>query len=78
MQLIAYCKALPGCLRARMPLNSKIWLIMRLTIILMIVACLQVKAGGYAQTISLSMRNASLESVLKQIKKQSGLHLVYR
>ena len=78
MQLIAYCKALPGCLRARVLLNSKTWLIMRLTIILMIVACLQVKAGGYAQTISLSMHNASLESVLKQIKKQSGLHLVYR
>jgi TonB-linked SusC/RagA family outer membrane protein len=78
MQLIAYCKAWPGCLWARVLLNSKTWLIMKLIIFLTIVSCLQVQAGSYAQTISLSVRNAPLESVLKQIKKQSGLHLVYR
>ncbi|MFT3950297.1 MAG: TonB-dependent receptor [Agriterribacter sp.] len=50
---------------------------MKLTIVLMIAACLQIQAKGYSQ-ITLSARNASLESVLRQIKKQSGLHLVYR
>ncbi|MBN8787204.1 MAG: TonB-dependent receptor [Terrimonas sp.] len=50
---------------------------MKLTIVLMIAACLQIQAKGYSQ-ITLSARNASLESVLTQIKKQSGLHLVYR
>jgi TonB-linked SusC/RagA family outer membrane protein len=77
MQLNAYCKASPGGLPGRMFFNSKTWLIMKLTIVLMIAACLQVQARGYAQ-ISVSARNASLETVLKQIKKQSGLYLVYR
>lgn len=78
MQLIAYCKALPGGLPQRKFSHSKIWLIMKLTIVLMIAACLQIQAKGHGQTITLSMRNASLESVLTQIKKQSGLHLIYR
>jgi len=51
---------------------------MKLTIVLMIAACLQVQARGHAQKISLSEQNASLENVLKKIKKQAGLHLVYR
>ncbi len=77
MQLTVYCKALHDCLPWRKFLHSKTWLIMKLTVILMIVACLQVQAKGYAQ-VSVSARNASLENVLKQIKKQSGLYLVYR
>ncbi|HTE29735.1 MAG TPA: SusC/RagA family TonB-linked outer membrane protein, partial [Chryseolinea sp.] len=51
---------------------------MKLTIVLMIVACLQVQARGHAQMINLSEQDASLENVLKKIKKQAGLHLVYR
>ncbi len=51
---------------------------MKLTIVLMTVACLQVQARGHAQKISLSEQNASLENVLQKIKKQAGLHLVYR
>lgn len=78
MQLIAYCKASPGYVQRRRSSNSKIWLIMKLTTVLMIVAFLQVQAKGHSQTVTLSMQNASLENVLSQIKKQSGFHLVYR
>ena len=77
MQLTVYCKALHDCLPWRKFLHSKTWLIMKLTVILMIVACLQVQAKGYAQ-VSVSARNASLENVLKQIKKKYGLYFVYR
>lgn len=78
MQLIAYCKALPGCLPGRRFLHSKTWLIMRLVVFLMIAACLQVQARGYGQNINLSAKNVTLETVLKKIKKQAGYHLVYR
>lgn len=78
MQLSACYKALSRVLPRLTFLNAKTRLIMKLTIVLMIIGYLHVHANGSAQTITLSMRNASLESVLKQIKKQSGLHLVYR
>jgi TonB-linked SusC/RagA family outer membrane protein len=58
--------------------HSKTWLVMRLTAVLLIAACLQVQAKGYGQNISLSVQNTSLENVLKKIKKQAGYHLVYR
>ncbi|MFT3702911.1 MAG: TonB-dependent receptor [Agriterribacter sp.] len=77
MQLKVYCKALHDCLPWRKFLHSKTWLIMKLTVVLVMIACLQVQAKVHAQ-ISVSARNAPLETVLKQIKKQSGLHLVYR
>lgn len=51
---------------------------MKLTIILLIAACLHVQANGYGQSISLSVQNVSLKNVLKKIKKQAGYHLVYR
>ncbi|MBX3256779.1 MAG: TonB-dependent receptor [Chitinophagaceae bacterium] len=51
---------------------------MRLIVFFMIVGCLQAGARGYGQNINLSAQNASLESVLKKIKKQAGYHLVYR
>lgn len=50
----------------------KIFLVMRLTLILLTVACLQVSAKSSAQTVSLSQRNASLESTFAAIKKQTS------
>lgn len=49
---------------------------MKLTAILLFLFCLQVSANSFGQ-ISLNEKNAPLEKVLKQIKKQSGLALVY-
>lgn len=50
---------------------------MKLIILLVTTAILQVSAAGYAQkNITLSARNSSLETVLKSIRKQSGFDLV--
>lgn len=48
-----------------------------LTIILLTSMLLQVTAGGYAQIISLKKDNASLQEVIKAIRKQSGYDFVY-
>lgn len=50
---------------------------MKITAALLLVTCLQVCANGKAQTISLSLKNAPLEEVFKEIKKQSGYRFVY-
>lgn len=52
---------------------SKIFLVMKLTLfIVVVVGCLQVSASGYAQKITYSATNTSLEKVFKELKKQSG------
>jgi len=43
----------------------------------MLVLCLQASAGGYAQRITLSVKNASLENVFKNIKEQTGYFFLY-
>jgi TonB-linked SusC/RagA family outer membrane protein len=45
---------------------------MKLTAILLLIACLHVSAGGYSQKISLSERNSPLEKVFADIQRQSG------
>lgn len=56
---------------------AKIFLIMKLTAILILVTCLQVSAKGYAQKVTLSMRDAPLQKVFKEIQKQTGYHFLY-
>jgi len=50
---------------------------MKLTIVILIVACLQVSAKGYSQFITLSEKSASLEKVFNSIKQQSGYVFFY-
>lgn len=51
---------------------NKILLIMRLTTLILITAILQVSANSFAQKISLSEKNASLNKVFDQIRSQTG------
>ncbi|MCR8560139.1 TonB-dependent receptor [Mucilaginibacter sp. BJC16-A38] len=51
--------------------------IMKLTIILLIVTLLQVSAASYGQKVSLTVKEATLENVLKEIKAQTGLNILY-
>lgn len=52
--------------------------VMKLTIIFLISAFLQVSAAGMAQNkITLSEKNAPLEKILEQIRRQSGYDLVF-
>jgi TonB-linked SusC/RagA family outer membrane protein len=53
-------------------LKSKNMLIMRMIIVLLTASCLQLSAAGFSQSVTLSVKNASLESVLRKVKKQTG------
>ena len=56
---------------------SKILLTMKLTVLLTLLACLHIKASVYSQQISLSLKNAPLEKVIKEIRKQTGYAFFY-
>ncbi|HEY0666858.1 MAG TPA: carboxypeptidase-like regulatory domain-containing protein, partial [Sphingobacteriaceae bacterium] len=51
---------------------------MKLTSILLFVACFQLSAAGYSQSISLSEKNATIETIFEKIKEQSGYLFWYR
>ena len=50
---------------------------MKLLILLAVVFCLQVSATGYGQTVTLAVKNAPLEKVFKEVRKQTGFSFVY-
>ncbi|KGE12991.1 SusC/RagA family TonB-linked outer membrane protein [Sphingobacterium deserti] len=58
-------------------LCRKISLVMRLTIAMLLVTMTQLVAKTKAQQITINQKNASLESVLKEIRNQSGYDLIY-
>ncbi|HEX8024085.1 SusC/RagA family TonB-linked outer membrane protein, partial [Mucilaginibacter sp.] len=51
---------------------------MKLITLLMLAACLQISAAGYSQNISLSQKQVSLESVFKNIEKQTSYNFFYK
>jgi TonB-linked SusC/RagA family outer membrane protein len=80
MEFIILCNNLHGpkkngrCLRF---LKSKTILIMKLTAIILTIACLQVTAAGYSQQVTLSEKNASLKDVLLKIREQSKYQILF-
>jgi TonB-linked SusC/RagA family outer membrane protein len=58
-------------------LHTKIIQVMKLTFILMLAACLQVSAKGYSQNITLSLKNAPLEKMFGEVKRQTGYSFIY-
>ena len=82
MILTAYCKIGPGLPALSLPflsrLQTKTWRIMKLTAFFLLVVCLQVSASGFSQKINLSIREAPLEKVFKEIQKQSGYSFWYK
>jgi TonB-linked SusC/RagA family outer membrane protein len=65
-----------ACLSRKMQF-TKLLLVMKLTAILLLSACITASAKTGAQTITLNEKNASLETVLKQIQKQTGYQFIY-
>lgn len=65
----------PRCKRS---LPTPILRVMKLTILLITLACLQVSAATFAQNITLHEKNASLRSVLADIQQQTGFDLFYQ
>ncbi|HRP55175.1 SusC/RagA family TonB-linked outer membrane protein [Agriterribacter sp.] len=50
---------------------------MRLTVILVLAACFKVSAGGYAQQITLKVKDMPCESVFREITRQSGYQFFF-
>lgn len=75
MQLTAICGRLP---ESRWRYSTKImWKAMRLTVILLTVALMQVSAKSFSQEVSLNARRASLEKIFKEIESQTGYVFFY-
>src|SRR5882757_8561916 len=58
--------------------TSKLFLTMKLTVLLVIIGCLQLGAKSFSQTITLSTNDASIEKVFSAIEKQSGYYFFYK
>lgn len=56
---------------------AKTMRMMKLIAILLLAGCLQVSAKGYSQKITLNEKNAALQKVFREIKKQSGYLFLY-
>ncbi|HEY4148182.1 MAG TPA: TonB-dependent receptor [Chitinophagaceae bacterium] len=50
---------------------------MKFTILFLLVAYMQANAGIYAQRVTLSVKNAPIETVFREIEKQTGYHFLY-
>src|ERR1044072_7435058 len=80
MQLKFYCKSCSPALnlkRTAFGLSAKCMLKMKLTAILIFIAVMQVSAAGNAQSITISKQNASLETIFKEVKEQTGYLFFY-
>lgn len=78
MQLIALLQSGAFLCKSGYHHIKKNWLIMRMTIVLLFIACLQVSAkNGYTQSVTLTVKNAPLEKVFKELKKQTGYDFWY-
>ncbi|HZG24446.1 MAG TPA: TonB-dependent receptor plug domain-containing protein, partial [Chitinophagaceae bacterium] len=73
MQLIAYGNS-PLPVR-RLLLKS--FLVIKLTFLLLLVMCVTTSAKNYAQKVSLSVRNAPMGKLFKEIRKQTGYTFIY-
>lgn len=71
MKIEAYCAR--SC-RASI---TKLLLIMKLTAILVLALCFQVRATGYSQTVTLSLENTPLQKVFAEITRQTGYQFIY-
>lgn len=56
---------------------TKMLLYMKLTIILLLAACLQVSARGYSQTVTIVAKNIPVQKVFREIFRQTGVSVVY-
>jgi TonB-linked SusC/RagA family outer membrane protein len=73
--LTTYGKRLPQTLS--LALTSPKWLAMKMTLVLLIAFVLQASAGSFAQQVSFSGKNVSLEKVFKAIEEQTDYVVFY-
>lgn len=73
MYLTAACRS--GSAKNR--IADQTFKIMKLTSVLLIVACLQVSARGFSQKVTIKENNISLQRVFEEIRKQTGYNFFY-
>lgn len=56
---------------------SPIFLCMKLTACILLIVCLQARAVGIAQSITISVKDAKLQTIFKEITKQTGYQFLY-
>jgi len=56
----------------------KLLRIMKLTLILLTAAALQVSASGYSQNVTLNLKDVTLDKVFKEIRRQTGYLFLYK
>lgn len=65
-----------GC--AERLLRKKILLAMKITTVILLVACLHASAGSYSQSVTLKADNMPLKEVLAAVKKQTGYSFFFK
>lgn len=88
MDFSTFFRPLYACTQMRMAINcfyrvspdTKRKLMMRIQLlsILLFTACLQISAAGFSQSITISEKNTSLETVLNKIEQQSGYDVFFQ
>ena len=72
---------MPGIFCHRLPLNrkscSKVLIIGRLFFLSLLTSSFNVNANAYAQDVTLFQKNATLDVIFKEVKKQTGYSFVY-
>jgi len=58
--------------------SSKIFKVMKITVFLIVIACMQLSAKGYAQLISLTTKNKPLTTIFSTIEKQTGYNFFWK
>lgn len=56
---------------------QKLLRVMKLTAIILLSACLTASAKGFTQSVTLNEKNAPLQKVFKEIKRQTGYNFLY-
>ena len=66
-----------NCNSVDKPAITQLLRIMKLITFFLLAACLQLAAKGYSQKVTLYLKDASLDQVFKEIRKQTGLQFLY-
>ena len=64
-------------LRLKEGRNAQMCRVMRITVAILLASALHVSAGAYSQKVTLNVRNESLEKVILEIGRQSGIEILY-
>lgn len=68
------CNVQARCMRG---LSTKMCLVMKLTVFVLLVTCLHVCAAGYSQKVTLTVKDMPLQQVFAEIITQTGVSIVY-